>query len=108
MSPRDLRPLEGSSGQQLPSVRFHIAGMPIIAHLLVSEDIHEFLLGYDWLEEQGAHWNFDRKVLILHGKEIPLQTRTSRPSVSRVLARKRRSRTLWLLEKKWVKLTWPI
>ena len=55
------------------TVRFHICGIPIIADLLVSEDIHKFLLGYDWLVAQGAHWFFDRKVLLLHGKEIPLR-----------------------------------
>ena len=69
------------------TVRFHVSGIPIIADLLVSEDIHEFLLGYDWLVAQGAHWFFDRKILLLHGKEIPLQFRTSRSSVSRIYAK---------------------
>ena len=53
------------------TVRFSIAGMPVTADLLVSEDTHEFLLGYDWLAAQGAHWFFDRKVLVLNGKKIP-------------------------------------
>ena len=69
------------------TVRFHICGIPIITDLLVSEDIHKFLVGYDWLVAQGAHWYFDRKVLLLHGKEIPLCLRTSRSSVSRIYAK---------------------
>ena len=72
---------------KLLSIRFFIAGMPILADLLVSEDIHEFLLGYDWLVAQGAHLFFDRKILLLHGKEIPLPLRTSRLSVSRIYAK---------------------
>ena len=69
------------------TARFHICGIPILADLLVSEDIHEFLRGYDWLVAQGDHWFFDRKILLLHGKEIPLQFRTSRSSVSRICAK---------------------
>ena len=66
------------------TVQFHICGISIIADLLVFEDINEFMLGYDWLAAQGAHWFFGRKVLLLHGKEIPLRLHTSRSSVSRV------------------------
>ena len=60
--------------------------MTVYAELLVSDDIQEFMLGYNWLAAQGVHWYFDRKVLVLRGKEIPLQLRPSRASVSRVLA----------------------
>ena len=45
------------------------------------------MLGYDLLVMQGAHWYFDRKTLLLHGKEIPLHHCTSRSSVSWVYAR---------------------
>ena len=69
------------------TVRFQICGIPILADLLVSDDVYEFLLGYDWLVAQGAHWIFDRKVLLLHGIEIPLHLRTSRASVSRIYAK---------------------
>ena len=34
---------------------FAIQGIPVVADLLVSEDVHEFMLGYDWLVVQGAH-----------------------------------------------------
>ena len=69
------------------TIKFHIAAMPLTANLLVSEDIHEFMLGYDWLEAQGAHWFFDCKVLLLHGKEKLLHLRLSCSYVSRVIAR---------------------
>ena len=69
------------------TVKFHICGIPIIADLLVSEDIHEFMLGYDWLVAQGAHWFFDRKILVLYGKEIPPRLYMSHSSVSRVYAK---------------------
>ena len=41
------------------TVHFAVAGMPLTANLLVSEDIHEFMFGYDWLEALGIHWFFD-------------------------------------------------
>ncbi len=47
---------------------FHIAGMPVSASLLVSEDIEEFMLGYDWLNLQQIIWNFDAKQIIFRGK----------------------------------------
>ena len=65
-------------------VQFYIQGMRVFAYLLVLDDIYEFMLGYDWLEAQGVHWNFDKKSI--HGCEIHLQQRTSRSSVSRVWA----------------------
>ena len=55
--------------------------------LFKSEDIHEFMLGYDWLVAQEDHWYFVRKILLLHGKVILLKLRTSHSSVSRVYAR---------------------
>ena len=66
------------------TVQFYIQGMRVYADLLVSEDIHEFMLDYDWLVAQGIHWYFDRKVILLRRREIPLQLRLSRASVSRV------------------------
>ena len=71
------------------SVRFHMQCIPITANFLVSEDIHEFMLGYDWLSAQGSHWFFDLQILLLHGQEIPLQQRTSRSYISWVCARER-------------------
>ena len=47
------------------TVQLHITGMCVFADLFVSDDILEFMLGYDWLVAQGVHWYFDRKVILL-------------------------------------------
>ena len=44
-------------------IRFEIQCIIVFADLLMSEDIHEFMLWYDWLVAQGAHWYFDWKIL---------------------------------------------
>ena len=72
------------------TVEFGFNGMQVFADLLVSDEIYEFMLGYNWLAEQGVHWYFDRRVLVLRGQEIPLHFWPSlRVSVSRVLAKER-------------------
>ena len=72
------------------TVEFFINGMQVYADLLVSDDIYEFMLGYNWLAEEGVHWFFNRRVLVFQGKEIPRHLRpSSRISVSQVLARER-------------------
>ena len=99
----------------------------------MSDDIHEFMLGYNWLADEGVHWFFDRRVLVFRGKEIPLHFwPSSRISVSWVLARervvmapwsecdqlegeeqgsmwsiKRQALSLWMLGAKSAKLIWP-
>ena len=45
-------------------IRFEIQGMTVFADLLMSEDIHQFMLGYDWLIAQGVRWYFDWKNFI--------------------------------------------
>ena len=37
------------------TVQFYIEGMQILADLLVSDEIHEFILGYNWLAAQEVH-----------------------------------------------------
>ena len=37
------------------TVEFGINGMQVLADLLVSDEIYEFMLGYNWLAEQGIH-----------------------------------------------------
>jgi hypothetical protein len=68
-------------------MNFTVQGLPIEADLLVSEDIHEFMLGYDWLTEQQAIWLFSEAKLIIDGHEIPLKVRKSSAHVSRVYVR---------------------
>ena len=70
------------------TVKFFIQGRWVFANLLMPEDIHDFMLSYDWLEAQGIDWYFDRKDIVLCGREISLQLPSSRSAVSHVLARK--------------------
>src|SRR6266496_2559077 len=81
----------GTTIQILGSMRvaFEIQGHPFSANLLVSEDIGEFMLGFDWLKLNEAEWNFGRKTLSVRGLEIPLKVRKSRASVRRVYVRER-------------------
>ena len=43
--------------------QFSVQGMPNEAKLLVSDDILEFMLGYDWLAQHGTKWEFATKTL---------------------------------------------
>ena len=70
-------------------LRFTIEGMVFTADLLVSEDVQELMLGYDWLVAQCARWHFDERVLVVRGKAIPLKVRRSRASVRRIYVRER-------------------
>ena len=45
-------------------VEFFINDMQVYADLLLSDDIYEFMLGYNWLAAEGVHWFFDRRVLL--------------------------------------------
>jgi hypothetical protein len=56
-------------------LNFKIQGRPVSAQLLVSDDIGEIILGYDWLSEQKATWLFGEKALQIHGMKVPLQVR---------------------------------
>ena len=70
-------------------VRFAVSGVDVTAKLLVSPDVHEFMLGYDWLVSQKVHWLFDEKALILRGHKIPLKLRRSRLNASRIVVREK-------------------
>ena len=69
------------------SVQFRVAGHTLTADLLVSEDIHQLMLGYDWLTAQGANWDFKDKKLFIQNTAISLRERKSLASVSRVFVR---------------------
>jgi len=47
--------------------KFAIKGVPLKPDLLVSDDVDEFMLGFDWLMAQKARWDFNAKTLTLHG-----------------------------------------
>ena len=52
---------------------FTVDGLDMTADVIVSNDVHEFMLGCDWLVAQGALWNFINKTLsnirLIHVRE---------------------------------------
>ena len=59
-----------ANGSRIPisgwtEVQFSVQGKNVIAELLVSKDVTEFLLGYYWLKAQHAVWRFDNQTLEL-------------------------------------------
>jgi len=66
-----------------------VQGQALRVTFLVSDEIDEIMLGFDWLKAQGAHWLFDEDVMVLHGQRIPCKDRESRRSCKRVYARER-------------------
>jgi hypothetical protein len=52
---------------------FVMQGMAMDARFLVSRDIHEIILGCDWLTAQKAQWNFLERKLTIRGVNIPLK-----------------------------------
>jgi hypothetical protein len=57
---------------------FAMQGMAMEARFLVSRDIQEIILGYDWLVAQQAQWNFLEKKLYIRGVDIPLKSQRER------------------------------
>ena len=64
-------------------VEFTIAGIVTTADLLVSDEVGDLMLGYDWLADQDVTWDFTEKVIIFKGIVIPLKERAVRVSVVR-------------------------
>ncbi len=85
----DVMAANGSPIHILGSTKiyFTVNGIQLSAEMLVTDDIHEIMLGYDWLKDQKAHWYFDQKVLVLKHQRIPLKTRPSRAACRRVYIR---------------------
>ena len=71
--------------------QFSVQGIPVKAELLVSDDIQEFMLGHDWLTQQGAKCDFAAKTLLLKGVTVPLKTSGSPVRTRRIYARRRES-----------------
>src|SRR6266568_2020556 len=69
------------------TLRFTVQGRLESARLLVSDDVDEFMLGFDLLKAQGARWHFDEQVMLLHGGSVHLRTRKLRASCSQVWVR---------------------
>jgi hypothetical protein len=68
-------------------VQFSVMGVAATADLLVSDDVHEFMLGYDWLSKQGITWHFNDRTVTIRGQVVPLKERVSRIAVNRVYVR---------------------
>jgi len=71
------------------TIKFAIKGVDLKADLLVTDEVDEFMLGFDWLTAQKASWDFNAKTLTMHGMIIPLCTRPSRIGIRRVYVRDR-------------------
>jgi len=68
-------------------LKFTIQGLPLHADLFVSDDVDEFMLGYNWLSENDCHWHFDQGVLEIKGMFVKLKQRHARSFVRRVYVR---------------------
>src|SRR6266516_199934 len=56
---------------------------------MVSDQIEEPMLGYDWLCNQDIIWNFNAKQVLFRNKPVRLKPHTSPVSVSHVYVRER-------------------
>jgi len=70
-------------------VKFEIEGMPVQANLLVSDQIDEFTLGYDWLVQHNIIWNFTGEHISFRNKPVCLKTRRESNMASKFHARGR-------------------
>ena len=68
-------------------LHFQIQDMKVYADVLVSEDIDEFILGYDFLERNNCEWLFTQHLIVINGVSVPLRSRQSKSSVRRIYAR---------------------
>ena len=88
LTPTDLK-ICAANGTEIPvlgtiGLVFSVAGIPLTAHLLVSDAVEECMLGIDWMSDNGCQWDFLRKCITLRGCKIPLKSRDSRPCIRRV------------------------
>jgi len=67
--------------------KFKVNGKYLVTRVLVSDEVYEFMLGYDFLVDHGAKWNFVEKTLTINGEDVPLKIRESRVGVRRIYVR---------------------
>ena len=60
---------------------------PLYADFLVTEDVEDIMLGFDWVRRNGCHWLFDRAMVVVQGQPIRLKSRPSAANVKRVYVR---------------------
>ena len=68
-------------------LHFEINGRKMFADVLVSDDVDELFLGYDWLVRNNYVWLFGAHRVTINGVSVQLRTRSVRPSVRRIYAR---------------------
>ena len=68
-------------------LRFKANDTELYADLLVSDDVDEFILGFDWLKRNKCQWSFESATLIINGTPIQLKHRPSKSFVRRIYAR---------------------
>ena len=85
MAPANMDVWAASRTKILSGVRarFRMNGMDMHAVLLLSDDVHEFML----VSCSGALWNFDNKTLCINGNIMPLKTKKSGASVCNIYVR---------------------
>src|SRR6266516_312848 len=70
-------------------LNFKIEGENVTANVMVSDQVEESMLGYDWLSSQQIIWNFNAKQILFRDKPVRLKPRTSSINISRVYTRER-------------------
>ena len=83
-----------ASGQRIEvlgqlCLRFTIAGVPFESVFLVTDQLCEPILGFQFLRESGCTWRFDIGKLIVGGMEVGMMCKPARANVRCVYARER-------------------
>ena len=92
LSPANME-LFAANGTQIPvlgKVRLGFTVnnvLPLYADFLVTDNVDECILGYDWLKRNHCQWLFDKAVLVIAGKPVKLKYRPSRANVRRIYVR---------------------
>ena len=66
---------------------FKVQGMSMCADVLVSDEVDEFILGYNFLAENDCEWLFTQRRVIINGLSIPLRRRPTKCNVRRIFVR---------------------
>ena len=57
------------------------------ADVVLSENIDEFILGYNSLVENNCEWLFSKNLVVINGVSVQLHSRATKPSVRRIFVR---------------------
>lgn len=59
-------------------IYFSVSDLNSYADVLVSDQIDELLLGFDYMKRNNCSWVFDTDRFIIHGRSVPLRTRQNK------------------------------